>query len=247
MPNLWKRFEVLRPQAAHDPARLIAALERNVAHTTALVENGESPIAATIEFQSLVAEATLSNLGLQVTRVEDGQQALAALRRQPRAFDLVLMDLQMPGMDGFATARAIRGLAATNHDTPIIALCAAGIVIRSLASLLSEKGSEPPVLAVAEDGSAVVPLLGGLGGVNVMAREIAAAVIGDIPAHLAGAQPSALIGIRAVILRRPIRPDRQRPAEIAERFFGGAEHLIDLRALHGVDPFVREKGDLRRG
>lgn len=60
------------------------------------------------------------------------------------------------------------------HDTPIIALCAAGIVIRTLAPLLLEKGAEPAVLAVAEDGSAVVPLLGGLGGVNVMAREIAA-------------------------------------------------------------------------
>jgi len=60
------------------------------------------------------------------------------------------------------------------QDTPIIALCAAGIVIRTLAPLLLEKGAEPPVLAVAEDGSAVVPLLGGLGGVNVMAREIAA-------------------------------------------------------------------------
>ena len=58
--------------------------------------------------------------------------------------------------------------------TPIIALCAAGIVIRSLAAALGEKGGEPPVLAVAEDGSAVVPLLGGLGGVNRMAREIAA-------------------------------------------------------------------------
>ncbi|WP_445179928.1 precorrin-3B C(17)-methyltransferase [Pseudomonas sp. McL0111] len=58
------------------------------------------------------------------------------------------------------------------QDTPIIALCAAGIVIRTLAPLLLEKGAEPPVLAVAEDGSAVVPLLGGLGGVNVMAREI---------------------------------------------------------------------------
>ena len=58
--------------------------------------------------------------------------------------------------------------------TPIIALCAAGIVIRTLAPLLLEKGAEPPVLAVAEDGSAVVPLLGGLGGVNVMARDIAA-------------------------------------------------------------------------
>ena len=55
-----------------------------------------------------------------------------------------------------------------------IALCAAGIVIRTLAPLLLEKGAEPPVLAVAEDGSAVVPLLGGLGGVNGMAREIAA-------------------------------------------------------------------------
>jgi cobalt-precorrin 5A hydrolase/precorrin-3B C17-methyltransferase len=60
------------------------------------------------------------------------------------------------------------------QDTPIIALCAAGIVIRTLAPLLLEKGVEPPVLAVAEDGSAVVPLLGGLGGVNVLAREIAA-------------------------------------------------------------------------
>ncbi|WP_233856829.1 precorrin-3B C(17)-methyltransferase [Paraburkholderia sp. HD33-4] len=62
------------------------------------------------------------------------------------------------------------------RGTPIVALCAAGIVIRCLAPLLSSKGAEPPVLAVAEDGSAVVPLLGGLAGVNVMARDIAAAL-----------------------------------------------------------------------
>ncbi|MFJ9992136.1 precorrin-3B C(17)-methyltransferase [Pseudomonas putida] len=64
----------------------------------------------------------------------------------------------------------LRGL--YREGAPIIALCAAGIVIRTLAPLLDEKGVEPPVLAVAEDGSAVVPLLGGLSGVNVMAREI---------------------------------------------------------------------------
>ncbi|MCU1728362.1 precorrin-3B C(17)-methyltransferase [Pseudomonas sp. 7P_10.2_Bac1] len=67
------------------------------------------------------------------------------------------------------------------QDTPIIALCAAGIVIRTLAPLLLEKGAEPPVLAVAEDASAVVPLLGGLGGVNELAREIAAG-LGVAPA-----------------------------------------------------------------
>jgi cobalt-precorrin 5A hydrolase / precorrin-3B C17-methyltransferase len=62
------------------------------------------------------------------------------------------------------------------RGTPIVALCAAGIVIRCVAPLLANKGVEPPVLAIAEDGSAVVPLLGGLAGVNVMAREIAAAL-----------------------------------------------------------------------
>ncbi|MFH6567801.1 precorrin-3B C(17)-methyltransferase [Pseudomonas kulmbachensis] len=67
------------------------------------------------------------------------------------------------------------------QGTPIIALCAAGIVIRTLAPLLLEKGAEPPVLAVAEDASAVVPLLGGLGWVNDLAREIAAG-LGIAPA-----------------------------------------------------------------
>lgn len=68
------------------------------------------------------------------------------------------------------------------QGTPLIALCAAGIVIRTLAPLLLEKGEEPAVLAVAEDGSAVVPLLGGLGGVNVMARDIGAAL--GVPAAI---------------------------------------------------------------
>ncbi|MBX9255825.1 precorrin-3B C(17)-methyltransferase [Desmonostoc muscorum CCALA 125] len=56
---------------------------------------------------------------------------------------------------------------------PLIGICAAGILIRTLAPMLSDKKQEPPVLAVAEDGSAVVPLLGGLGGVNDLARRIA--------------------------------------------------------------------------
>ncbi|MBC1236443.1 precorrin-3B C(17)-methyltransferase [Nostoc sp. 2RC] len=56
---------------------------------------------------------------------------------------------------------------------PLIGICAAGILIRTLASILSDKRQEPPVLAVAEDGSAVVPLLGGLAGVNDLARCIA--------------------------------------------------------------------------
>ncbi|MFL0659544.1 precorrin-3B C(17)-methyltransferase [Cylindrospermopsis raciborskii UAM/DH-MRr] len=58
--------------------------------------------------------------------------------------------------------------------TPIIGICAAGILIRTLAPLITNKNQEPPLLAVAEDGSAVVPLLGGLTGVNELARQIGA-------------------------------------------------------------------------
>lgn len=56
---------------------------------------------------------------------------------------------------------------------PIIGVMAAGALIRLLAPVLDDKYSEPPVIAVAEDGSSVVPLLGGHHGANDLARKIA--------------------------------------------------------------------------
>jgi cobalt-precorrin 5A hydrolase/precorrin-3B C17-methyltransferase len=67
-----------------------------------------------------------------------------------------------------ATVRDLFG-----SGTPIVCFCAAGIIIRTIAPLLTNKSQEPPIVAVAEDGSAVVPLLGGLSGVNRLARDIA--------------------------------------------------------------------------
>ena len=56
---------------------------------------------------------------------------------------------------------------------PVVGVCAAGILIRALAPALSDKRAEPPVVAVAGDGSAVAPLLGGHRGANDLARRIA--------------------------------------------------------------------------
>ena len=64
---------------------------------------------------------------------------------------------------------------------PIVGVCAGGILVRALAPLLGDKRDEPPVLAVAEDGSAVVPLLGGHRGANRLARRLAE-VLGCAPA-----------------------------------------------------------------
>lgn len=68
----------------------------------------------------------------------------------------------------------------------IIAVMASGALIRLLAPSLADKQNEPPVLAVAEDGSAVVPLLGGHHGANDLARKIAAALDGFAAITTAG-------------------------------------------------------------
>jgi cobalt-precorrin 5A hydrolase/precorrin-3B C17-methyltransferase len=75
----------------------------------------------------------------------------------------------------FESARDhLRGLFAAKR--PIVGFCAAGILIRALAPLVADKRGEPPVVAVAEDGGAVVPLLGGHRGANDLARRIAGAL-----------------------------------------------------------------------
>ena len=55
---------------------------------------------------------------------------------------------------------------------PIVCICSTGIVIRALASLISNKLNEPPVISVAEDGSSIVPLLGGHRGANKLVKAI---------------------------------------------------------------------------
>jgi PAS domain S-box-containing protein len=80
----------------------------------------------------LVAEDTPINQELMVTLlkkaghdvelVTDGEAALAAVQRRP--FDLVLMDVQLPRMDGFVTTRAIRALDSSASAVPVIALTA---------------------------------------------------------------------------------------------------------------------------
>ena len=67
-----------------------------------------------------VAQALLNGLECPATIVEDGAQALELLREQE--FDLVLMDCQMPGIDGFETTRRARRI--LKRHIPIIAMTA---------------------------------------------------------------------------------------------------------------------------
>ena len=70
--------------------------------------------------------------------------------------------------------------------TPIIGVCASGIVIRAVAPLLADKTTEPPVISVSDDGRVVVPLLGGHRGANSIARQITDALGGVAAVTTAG-------------------------------------------------------------
>ncbi|MBU0481527.1 MAG: response regulator [Proteobacteria bacterium] len=75
------------------------------------------------EINRLVAAENIRQQGWHVEEAENGHQALAAL--QGNRFDLVLMDLEMPDMDGFETTGLIRaGEAGTGDHLPIIAITA---------------------------------------------------------------------------------------------------------------------------
>jgi len=128
--------------------------------------------------------------------------------------------------------------------TPIIGVCASGILIRAVAPLLADKRREPPVISVADDGSVVVPLLGGHRGANRLAREIAAALGGVAAVTTAGdvalgvaldeppvgwrlANPEAAKGVMAALLAGA-------GAEISGNEAGRANWLADLPRGTGV-------------
>ena len=68
----------------------------------------------------------------------------------------------------------IRGLFEAGR--PVVGVCAAGILIRSVAPALADKREEPPVVAVSDDGAFAVPLLGGHRGGVELAQRIADAI-----------------------------------------------------------------------
>lgn len=97
-----------------------------------------------------------------------------------RRVQKIVPSAEVHGLEGRTAASDVPFVKTMKHVSalfadgrPVIGICAAGILIRAVADQLSDKRSEPPVIAIAEDGSAVVPLLGGHRGANRLARDIA--------------------------------------------------------------------------
>ena len=125
-PGQGSRFRVSLPLAR---ACSLAEydIERAAAREAALTGSEEDPISAGLKglrvlladdhpINQRVVQLILEPFQVEVTTVENGQEALDAF--QVRTFDLVLMDMQMPVMDGLAATRALRRFEARSPERP---------------------------------------------------------------------------------------------------------------------------------
>ncbi|OYU69545.1 MAG: hybrid sensor histidine kinase/response regulator [Alphaproteobacteria bacterium PA2] len=123
-PGRGSQFEVRLPLAR----TLLDGNVRTTSETTSSIGAAAAPLNILLAEDNAgnrkIVSMILEPYGVNLTTAEDGRQAVAAFREQ--AFDLVLMDMQMPVMDGLAATRAIRELEQTEarSRTPIAMLSA---------------------------------------------------------------------------------------------------------------------------
>jgi signal transduction histidine kinase/CheY-like chemotaxis protein/PAS domain-containing protein/HPt (histidine-containing phosphotransfer) domain-containing protein len=104
-----------------------------VAATTVVVPPGaDGPLGTVLvvednEINQLVAKGILESLGYAVVLAGNGVEGVAAQRAHRHELAAVLMDCQMPQMDGYAATRAIRECAQTGRRVPVIAMTASAI------------------------------------------------------------------------------------------------------------------------
>ncbi|MBU4436266.1 MAG: response regulator [Alphaproteobacteria bacterium] len=137
-PGRGSLFQVVLPLRSRDQAGMSGSPARSAPAPSIGQRTLRVLLAEDHAINQRVVQLILAPFGAEVTTVEDGAQALEAFKAE--AFDVVLMDMQMPVMDGLAATRAIRDHEsghAGGARTPIIMLSANALVEHRQDALLA--------------------------------------------------------------------------------------------------------------
>jgi CheY-like chemotaxis protein/HPt (histidine-containing phosphotransfer) domain-containing protein len=182
-----------------------------------------------------VATAFLERAGHRVTIARDGYEAVAQAGRG--GFDVVLMDVNMPGMDGYEATSRIRALAEMRGRVPILALTASAM-----------RGEAERCRAAGMDGYLAKPI-----DAEILEREIHAVVERWKVEKANGAEAGAPVGQRLAITERPLlepaalhmlqsQLGHEYLEELLREFLVQARHYVTLSSTAAdalEDPSVR--------
>ena len=99
--------------------------KQNIPDITKKLEGKRILLAEDNELNAEIAETVLEETGIKVKHVEDGIQCIEELKKMPeKYYDVILMDVQMPNMDGYTATQRIRDLDDSRAEIPIIAMTA---------------------------------------------------------------------------------------------------------------------------
>lgn len=99
--------------------------KQNIPDITEKLEGKRILLAEDNELNAEIAETVLEETGIKVKHVEDGIQCIEELKKMPeKYYDVILMDVQMPSMDGYTATQRIRDLDDSRAEIPIIAMTA---------------------------------------------------------------------------------------------------------------------------
>ena len=99
--------------------------KQNIPDITEKLEGKRILLAEDNELNAEIAETVLEETGIKVKHVEDGIQCIEELKKMPENYyDVILMDVQMPNMDGYTATQRIRDLDDSRAEIPIIAMTA---------------------------------------------------------------------------------------------------------------------------